>query len=92
MAPVGMAVQTGAGSTAAVELTVAGTAGPPGAVPLGAGVARRGAAARTAALGERLAAMGWLVGAAVGQAARLRYNKILCLIIVGRLSIYFYIL
>ena len=52
-----------------MELTVAGTAGPPGAVPLGAGVARRGAAARTAALGERLAAMGWLVGAAVGQAA-----------------------
>ena len=36
---------------------------------MGVGVARRGAAALTAALGERLAAMGWLVGAAVGRAA-----------------------
>ena len=36
---------------------------------MGAGVARRGAAALMVALGERLAAMGWLVGAAVGRAA-----------------------
>ena len=52
-----------------MESTVAGSAGPPGAVPSGVEVARRGAAALTAGSGERLAAMGWLEGAVVSRAA-----------------------
>ena len=52
-----------------MESTVAGTAGPPGAVPSGVEVARRGAVALTAGSGERMAALGWLEGAVVSRAA-----------------------
>ena len=52
-----------------MESTVAGTAGPPGAVPSGVEVARRGAAALMVGWGERMAALGWLEGAVVSRAA-----------------------